>query len=65
MLLRRGRPLQITHGYVSAALAQGDKRPVGEILRQALLRNPEGALIVSTKRIERLSQYAKLLEDRP
>jgi len=62
-LSRFGKPMQITYGYVSAAHAKGDKRPVGEILRHALRRNRDGAIIVSTKRVERLSQYAKLVEE--
>jgi D-threo-aldose 1-dehydrogenase len=57
-----GRPLQITYGYLSAARQRGDLRSVSEILHAALRRNPEGALIVSTRRIERLPQYRAILE---
>jgi D-threo-aldose 1-dehydrogenase len=57
-----GRPLQITYGYLSAARERGDSRSVSEILRAALKRNAEGALIVSTRRAERLPQYRAILE---
>ncbi|HZF45778.1 MAG TPA: aldo/keto reductase [Sphingomonadaceae bacterium] len=63
ILARFGRPMQITYGYVSAARARGDATPVAELLRAALRRNPEGALIVSTRRPERLNQYSQLLEE--
>ena len=60
VLGRFGRPLQITYGYVSGARRVGDTRPVPEILRAALARNPAGALIVATRKVERLGQYAAL-----
>ena len=59
-----GKPLQITYGYVSAAKAAGASASVEEILREALARNPSGALIVSTTKPERMSQYAALLENK-
>lgn len=62
LLAEFGRPMQITYGYVSAARARGDERPVPTILQEALTRNSTGALIVSTRRPERLSQYRALLE---
>lgn len=57
-LLRAGRPLQITYGYVSAAAG----RPVEETLARALARNRCGAIIVSTRRIDRIGQYHHLLD---
>lgn len=60
LLSRHGHPLQITYGYVSAARARGDERPVATILAEALARNPAGAIIVSTRRADRLGQYADL-----
>lgn len=62
LLAEFGRPMQITYGYVSAARARGDERSVATILQEALARNSTGALIVSTRRPERLSQYRALLE---
>lgn len=60
-LTKRGRPLQITYGYVSAAQKLGTNKSVNEILGAALVRNPHGAIIVSTTKPERMSQYANLL----
>jgi aryl-alcohol dehydrogenase-like predicted oxidoreductase len=57
-----GRPLQITYGYVSAARKRGDARSASEILHAALKRNPKGAVIVSTRRVEHLPQYRAILE---
>lgn len=63
ILSRYGRPRQITYGYVSAARAAGSPLPVLEILKRALGLNPNGAIIVSTRRRKRLGQYARLLQD--
>lgn len=60
VLARYGRPLQITYGYVSSARRAGNDRSVPEILRAALERNRDGALIVSTRKADRLGQYAAL-----
>jgi D-threo-aldose 1-dehydrogenase len=62
VLAQFGRPLQITYGYVSAARNEGSPLTVTEVLRGALCRNPEGAIIVSTKRLNRLQQYARVSE---
>jgi len=60
ILQRHGLPMQITYGYVSAALREPVPMPVREILRAALQRNASGAVIVSTKRRDRLAQYAEV-----
>lgn len=60
VLQEYGRPMQITYGYVSAAMSNRDPMPVREILRRALLRNISGAVIVSTKRRDRLAQYSEV-----
>lgn len=62
LLTDRGRPLQITYGYVSAERVSGGIRPVEQILGDALLRNAHGAIIVSTTKADRLGQYRRLLE---
>lgn len=62
ILLRYDRPLQITYGYISAARSRGNTTSVLQILQDAAKRNQDGAIIVSTKRQERLAQYSKLLE---
>ena len=61
VLVRYNRPLQITYGYVSAAHSHHMKLSVESILERALQRNRDGAIIVSTTRIERLGQYARIL----
>lgn len=58
-----GKPLQITYGYVSAALRAGAGISVPEVLKQALKRNNDGAVIVSSTKISRMGQYANLLEE--
>lgn len=56
------RPLQITYGYVSRARAAGDRSDVTLLLRRAVARNAHGPIIVSTKRLERIGQYARVPE---
>lgn len=60
ILPRHGRPLQITYGYISAALRAGGAVDIPALLTRALKRNAAGAVIVSTGRVERLAQYAAL-----
>ena len=63
LLGRFGRPMQITYGYVSSALRHQSPLSVPEILKRSLERNPDGAVIVSTTKAGRLSQYAQLVEE--
>ena len=60
VLAAHGRPLQITYGYVSDALRRDDQVDVSAVLADALKRNQSGAVIVSTRRPERMRQYAAL-----
>jgi D-threo-aldose 1-dehydrogenase len=53
------RPMQITYGYVSAAKRIGPV-DVPAILAAALRRNTTGSVIVSTRNIRRLQQYAEI-----
>lgn len=57
------RPLQITHGYVSAALRTSPTVSVTEVLKQALRRNHDGAVIVSSSKVRRLPQYARIVQE--
>ena len=57
------KPMQITYGYVSAALRRKSSLSVPEILKQSLIRNRDGAVIVSSTKISRLPQYAKIVEE--
>ncbi|MFL9934666.1 aldo/keto reductase [Paraburkholderia sp. RL18-103-BIB-C] len=63
LLARYDKPLQVTYGYVSASRREGSPLSVTEVLRQALLRNTSGAIIVSTTQVSRLPQYARLVEE--
>jgi len=54
ILAERERPMQITYGYMSSKSA-GASAP--ETLVAALQRNLHGAIVTSTRRIERLPQY--------
>ncbi|MBV8663195.1 MAG: hypothetical protein JO107_08840 [Hyphomicrobiales bacterium] len=60
-LLRHGRPLQITYGYVRAAMRAGPT-DVPAVLEAALRRNAEGCVIVSTSKPSRLAQFAAIAE---
>ena len=63
MLGHYGRPLQITYGYVSAALRKNPKVSVAEVLKRALQRNHDGAVIVSSSKVRRLPQYARIAQE--
>jgi aryl-alcohol dehydrogenase-like predicted oxidoreductase len=56
------RPLQITYGYVSRARAAGNRADVSLVLRRATSRNAHGPIVVSTKRLDRVGQYARVSE---
>lgn len=60
LLSQYARPLQITYGYVSAAMSRDKDAVAEDILKEALRRNESGAVIVSTRRPERMRQYAAL-----
>jgi hypothetical protein len=51
--------LQITYGYVSAARQVG-LLDVAAVLASALRRNKTGSVIVSTRKLARLRQYAEI-----
>ncbi len=63
LLTEYGKPMQITYGYVSAAFRWNSPLSVPEILKQSLQRNRNGAVIVSSTKISRLPQYAKIVEE--
>lgn len=52
------RPLQFTYGYL--ADRAGASQTVEQRLREALARNPEGAILVSTRRLDRVAALARL-----
>jgi len=61
ILMKYGRPMQITYGYVSTAQNK-NSTSIAELLKNAIKRNAQGAIIVSTRRAERLKQYGSILE---
>ena len=58
-LAEHGRPLQITYGYISAALRKGPA-DIPAALAAALRRNFAGSVIVSTCKRGRLKQYTEI-----
>lgn len=58
----RGRDLQITYGYLSSSAALPGVRQATEILQLALRRNTTGSILVSTRKIARLSEFAAVAE---
>ena len=64
-LVARGRAPQLTYGYIAAARRRAPRSDVPEILKQALRRNPFGALVVSTLRRERLRLFAEAADQIP
>lgn len=59
-LLEIGIPLGITYGYVSDALRRNRTVNVPNILEAALHRNPNGAVIVSTRNEGRLKTFSEI-----
>lgn len=59
VLIEHHRQLQITYGYISAARRNG---PVdfSAVFAAALRRNKSGSILVSTRKPERLRQYAEI-----
>lgn len=58
-VLRAGRPLQFTYGYLSGSALQGAD-PLA-VVRAALVRNAAGAVIVSSRRQQRIAALAGLV----
>lgn len=56
-VLAAGRPLQLTYGYLADPGAAG--LSVAQRLEQAMLRNPEGAVLVSTRQVDRVAALAR------
>jgi aryl-alcohol dehydrogenase-like predicted oxidoreductase len=60
-LIDSGRKLQITYGYIRAALRSG-VTDIGGVLEAALARNSSGSILVGTSRVARLRRYAELAD---
>jgi len=61
-LIARGRAPQLTFGYIAAARKRQPRLAIADALEQALGRNPDGAVVVSTRRRERLRDFAQAAE---
>ena len=62
LLTRHGRPLQLTYSYVSTARRANPKVDADIVLQQAMKRNTQGAIVISTHKCDRLAQYPRLAE---
>ena len=60
-MLRAGRPLQITFGYMSAAIRTGRPYDPEQIILNALDRNPTGSILVSTRHVDRIPVFSAAL----
>lgn len=58
-VLEQDRELQFTYGYLSASRQAGSVGTTEDLLREALKRNPNGSVIISTRRIEHLAMLAR------
>lgn len=56
-----GRGFQFTYGYLSSAARQCKPIAAMEVVRKALLRNRQGSILVSTRKVERLQEIAGLV----
>lgn len=61
ILLANGRPLQFTYGYLRSGGADDCREGVAQRMTEALTRNQNGSVVISTRRLARLSQLSKLL----
>ena len=60
-VLQTGKRPTLTYGYMSAARASGSLLEPMEILSAALRRNRSGTVLVSTRRRDRVPDFAKAL----
>lgn len=58
----RGRDLQITYGYLSSSVTSPGASPATVVLEGALRRNVRGSVLVSTRKLARVSELAAVAE---
>lgn len=58
-VLESGRKLQFTYGYLSSTARDGSTESATDVVRNALLRNTHGSVLVSTRRTGRIQQLAR------
>lgn len=62
VVIKSGRPLQITFGYLRGASITQENIDVQAIIKAALARNSEGMILVSSRNPERLRALTSLVE---
>jgi aryl-alcohol dehydrogenase-like predicted oxidoreductase len=62
LVKNRGRELQFTYGYLSSSSRLPAEPKATGILERALWRNAHGSIIVSTRKVSRLSELAEVAE---
>lgn len=60
-IIKKGRSLQFTYGYLSPQYSDGMVVPVDVLIRQALMRNTQGSILVSTRKAARIKEIARLV----
>ena len=61
VVINQGRELQFTYGYLSSAFKDGKQVTAEHLLRMALKRNQSGAILVSSRRVERIKMLAAIM----
>ena len=59
-LVKNNHPVQITHGYMSSAKKRQPNIKYRDIFRKIIDRNPNGAIIISTRKIKHLNEFINL-----
>ncbi len=58
-VLASGRNLQFTYGYLSSQLGSCSGESAADVIRNALMRNMNGSILVSTRRAERIKHLTR------
>jgi len=62
-LIRSNLPLQITHSYMSSSIKRYPNKTYRDIFSEILKRNPDGAIIISTRRQKHLDEFYNLMKN--
>lgn len=62
-LKKNNFPLQITHGYMASSKKRYPEKSYKDIFNQILKRNPDGAIIISTRSQKHLTEFSNLLKN--
>lgn len=61
LVLDQGRRLQFTYGYLSASPVGGIAESADILMRKALERNQDGAILFSTRRVDRITKLVGIV----